>query len=539
MIVDLKDHFCNRHKMHHLESNLEARHPQICVVAALRRDVTIALMLALLQAHPSDGQTINRSFVPLPENTRYFQMNGLPCVLFWGTHHYGWRGYPSAADIERTAAYANFITLQGSEHRYRDYASLWAVAQDRAYWRQVRQSVQAAADRGVIVHFYFYDGNYSLEQQKYDAPTWLFVDGKLDDDLAAFGLQGVTRRDIHTAMIDRGVEFVWEFPNVIFDPAFEMVNTYRWRRYADQFQRWWVDEFKKRGSDHRKDVRHLFGTMWGGNGSYRDGRLSHKRGGQVESHPQDRHMDLLIGEHSQDGFFVEPRHNSAAVYGWRVPMVRMALHSPSWQKGAVHRPGGPAHRLMIDHIVSGIHTGEPYNFDGTRWTYEYTSPELRNWMLQTRWYLENIRTWEDEPGGDEIVAQRLPAAAISARPTLAPVDGYAAGARQQGGDVVFACRFLDPESEPPALAEVWVDRNGDGRFSPNPACAERVTMRSLGDGHYSARICMPSAPSVDYVFRFADRHWFPPLEGIGMVPKSLYAHRSVSIAMAAEPPEAQ
>lgn len=468
------------------------------------------------------------NLVLLPENSRYLQYKGLPCVLFWGTHHWGWRGYPNAQDLTHSGTYANFITLQASEYRYSDYPALWRRAQDDTYWQRLKQSIKTAYERDILVHLYFYDGNYSPEEGRYDAPTRFFDGNALDEDLAAFGLPGKTRRDIHQALIAHAVQVAWEYPNVLFDPVFEMVNTYRWGVNADAFQRWWVSEFKQQGARRDPSVDHLFGTMWGGNGNYRDGKQSHPRGNQRESHPHERAMDVLIGEHTQDGFFVDPEDNSDNVYRWRVPMLRMALHAPEWQRDQVHDINGPAHALMIRQIEYGIHTGEHYNYDGSRWTTDLTSPALKQWMLQTRWYLENIRTWVDEPGrygGDEITEDTLPIYAPSQRPVLTNPDGYTQGVRRDGEAVVFACMYKDADDDPPALAEVWVDANGDGRYdlSPNERFTLSATSKDYRRGvlFVSQRI-RRQVKSSRYVFRFADRHWLPPQTGKGLVPLGIY-----------------
>lgn len=503
-----------------------------------RQALLLSLLLLPLLARVSGAGPENLTL--LPENPRYFQVEGLPCVLFWGTHHYGWRGYPDDDQLESTSKYANFITIQGAEHRYRDHASLWKLAHDEAHWKKVRRSVEAAHRQGLVVHFYLFDGNYSLEEKKYDRPTWLYVEEKLDEDLADSGLPGVTRRDLHLALIDRVVEHLWEFPRIIFDPVFEMVNTYRWRRDADGFQRWWVRELRERGRRRFPEITHLVGTMWGGSGNYRDGKQSHFRGGQRESHPRDRSMDLILGEHTQDGFFVEPRHNSDRVYDWGVPLVRMGLHAPEWLRGEVHELGGEAQLLMKRQIVSGIHTAEPYNFDGKRWTHELTSPGLRGWMLRTRWYLENLRTWEDEPGrrgGDEIRAESLPGDLGSLPPVLVEVPGYPGGIRAGVGRVEFAVKFLDPEGEAPALAEVWIDLDRDGRFRPDPAAGERLSLRREGPGIYRGEAEIEESQLYRYTFRFADARWTPPVRGVGLVPGRLYRPLSFEGPRASSLPE--
>ena len=518
----------------------------LCVTAhhqAPDRKVTISFRdftghPALQPGSVATGSAINPNLVLLPENPRYLQYRGLPCMLFWGTHHWGWREHPTADQLRVTAGYANLITLQATGHRYSSFASLWERVNDDAHWHAVRAAVRAAHELGLLVHLYFFDGNYSLEAEKYDRPTRFFHHYSLDEDLAAHGLPGVTRRRIHLRVMEQAVEHLGEFPNIVFDPVFEMVNTYRWEFGAEEFTRWWADTFRQEGKARHPGVSHLLGTMYGGNEGVVNGRLTHLRGaGQRVSHPHRRMLDLLIGEHRQDGFFTEPEENPTEVYDWRVPMLRMALHSPHWQEGRTNDLGGPAHQLMVRQLIVGMHTAEGYNQRDGRWTVDLTAPALRNWMRRARWYLENIRTWEDEPGrfgGDEITADKLPGPDTSQPPVLEPVAGFPAGAQVRDGRIEFAARFRDPERERPALAEVWVDANGDGRFDPNPAKGERISMTRKDDAPgtspvFRTSLPLPERDAVSYTFRFADSHWNPPVGGEGLMPLDPYDHQVLEL----------
>jgi hypothetical protein len=462
---------------------------------------------------------INPNLTILQENSRYFQYKGLPCVLFWGTHHYGWNGYPNESQVLMTSSYANFITIQACNYRYSDYASLWKIAKDQAHWDKLGESIKYALEKDVLVHLYFYDGNFSPEKRKYDAPTDFFSYQKFDEPLDAFGLPGISRRDIHIAMIDIAVKTLWKYPNIIFDPAFEIVNSYRWGKNADEFQIWWVQQMKEKGKSINPQIEHLFSTMWGGNSNIRDGKRSHPRGNQYLSHPRNRSMDMIMGEHDQDGFFCVPEDNSDTLYSWKVPLIRMAVHAPDWHFGKYHDIGGAVHNLMKDQIYYGIQTGEHYNFDGNVFTYKLSSPQLRSWMLQTRWYLENIETWADEPGkwgGDEITREKLPEYRDTERPELTNPVGFVNGVKVTTDSIYFSCIYKDNENDNARLAEVWIDMDQNGRFAPDYADGERFKMHVLKNHdmgtHYFISFSKKNFKkgNLAYVFRFANNDWYPP-----------------------------
>ena len=67
--------------------------------------------------------------------------------------------------------------------------------------------------------------------------------------------------------------------------------------------------------------------------------------------------------------------------------------------------------------------------------------------------------------------------------------------------------------------------NGDGRFDPNPNNGERITMTGDSTNYssgvtYQVQGIIPIYDGIQdlhYVFRFADRYWYPPETG-GVVP---------------------
>lgn len=452
----------------------------------------------------------------LPWNNRYLQYKGLPCVLFWGTHHWGWRAHPTAEQLRVTAAYANFTTLQASDFRYSTYGELWERAGDTAYWRRIAASVEAALELDLIVHLYFFDGHYRVENAVYPSASDFLFPARLDEDLAAFGLPGRTRRQVHERILDQAAIHLAGFPNLIVDPVFESTPLFKLLGHgADDFCRWWADGWRQRSEEAAPGCRQLLGTML------------------RETAPAARNMDVLLGEHESDGFFSDPTRLTSKIYDYRVPMLRMALRAPEpftsqmspMEVRTKVALGHPVQHLMIEQIVHGVHTAEHYNLTAEN-TWVTQADDLQRWFLQARWYLENIKTWDGEPGfhgGDEITRERLPLHNGSARPRLENPAGYARGVRLLDDVWEFAVLYHSTDDTDPWLAEVWVDRTGRGYFDPNPAHGDRLAMtrtkrEQSGAAYYTVRVPhAETAPGARYVFRFAGRDWLPPAPG-GLVP---------------------
>jgi len=202
----------------------------------------------------------------LKENPRYFQYKGIPTTLFWGTHHWGWNTFPTEKELDYTASYANYITIQATNFRYgrnSTYLKYWERINDDGYWEQIRQSVKWALERDILVYLYHYDG-YGLG--KYHYMDWLITnpDGEVfDKDLAEYGLPGITPRDIHKKVIEQTVKFLWDCPNVVYDMCFEIMGAIRHGRVDVSLTKWWNNELRKQGKSHNPEIEHLITTMYG------------------------------------------------------------------------------------------------------------------------------------------------------------------------------------------------------------------------------------------------------------------------------------
>ncbi len=436
----------------------------------------------------------------LPESSRYFTYKGLPMVLFWGTHHWDWQGRPNEDQVMFTASYANFSTLSGARYRYTSYPQFWDRINDDSYWQELRQSVEYGLAHDVIFHVYFYDGHWDIE---YVHAVDKYTSFHYDDpnsasayrDLGEYGLPGITPRMIHERLADKVVEHLWDMPNIIFDMCFEPGDYYA-------LYDWWNSRVKQAGSQQHADITHMMGTMRGGR------------------HPHTYSSDLIIGqaEVSEYGFHPEPAYIPQFIYDYNVPLIRMAvtgccMAGPPFSAAQDYMTtdNDKAH-LMLRQMGAGINSSETYG--GKEWQNNH-SPEAERWFLQLRWYQENIRSWDNEPG-DEITYDNLPRFVNSQRPYVDNVSGYSNGARKNGNKYEFACVYTDPDNEAPAQAEVWVDVDGDGRFDPDPSGGERITMQASGN-QYAQGVTYTAgnitAVGRKYVFRFADPHWYPPAGG--------------------------
>jgi hypothetical protein len=230
---------------------------------------------------------------------------------------------------------------------------------------------------------------------------------------------------------------------------------------------------------------------------------------------------MLIAECYAWGADQHPEAIPRAAREWGIPIVRLGACGLEYLP---HKAIRANEELLLEQMHYGVQTGE---------SYYGATPEARQWLLQLRWFAENVRSWEDEPGargGDEITLDRLPRFAVSRRPALTSTPGFVHGFLRQADGAAFSVMYQDPDNERPAQAEVWVDLNDDGRFDPNPAHGERLPM-SAASGRYDRGVAytaklpprsLTSGASLRYVFRFADPHWLPPVVG-GAVPSN-YGH---------------
>ncbi len=445
------------------------------------------------------------SLTLLPENHKYLQYKGLPCMTYWGTHHWGWASHPNDEQVAWTATYANFGTLQCTNFRYTDgYPTYWNRINDDSYWLGVKNSLQSGLNRDVIFHVYFYDGLYALGGNWSDTDTLLLPidDPRMYEDLGPYGLPGKTRYDVHMKVIEKTVQHFWDLPNIVFDVSFEIGATYDWFATGTS---WWFSELKSQGAAHNPNVTHLCGTQRGGGG--RDGNVQH---------PNEFSADFILGQHLNQGHYAYPIRVVPRIFDFYCPLLRMSLRHPISIDGDHIDVFDDEYDLIRDQVVHGIHSSETYG--GKDWPRNISSDQARFWYLQMRHYVENIHSWSNEPG-DEITDANLPHYVATTRPTITNPAGYTNGARNVGGDNYdFACIYTDADNDPPAQAEVWIDINGDGRYDPNPAHGERITMQPAGSTYSSGVLYTTNGVSASgdmYVFRFADQHWSPP-QGTGV-----------------------
>jgi hypothetical protein len=278
------------------------------------------------------------------------------------------------------------------------------------------------------------------------------------------------------------------------------------------FHRWWVDEMKRQGKKVDPSASHLFSITYG------------------KKHPSTRNADFIENEGVSP--VVQYGVNVAQVESYKVPLVMWELSAPvgicSWEGATGERlcssGWAPLRKARPDDIRRGILMGlQPSE------TYLGIESSSLTYYLQARWYLENITSWADEDfinkvaRGNEVNAARLPVYTPSNRPVLTNPAGYTNGVKTGSGTLHFACTYQDADNDPPAQAEVWVDRNSDGRFDPTPSRSERIQMVGNSIGYKNGvtyianNITVSSTGKVNYVFRFADKHWYPPVKG-GLVP---------------------
>lgn len=478
-----------------------------------------------------------QGLMSLPENSRYFQYKGLPCVLFSACHPAGWSRRPNAAMIESVSEWANLHTITLLKYRYSDYQKLWDRINDDDSWAIIEKCVKNSKNHDMVVHGFFFDGAWNIDDRKYGWRAPQTFIRPIDDPIMSEVIPGVgvTRIEFHKRIIQQAVRHLWPYQNVIFDIAFEIhLSPEFWD--DGTFIRWWVEEFRKEGKRQYPTMprSQLFGIM---NGS---------------EHPQERGFDLLIGEFNYFGFPADPREllkpKRKRIRDYRTPLVRMGLTTPTKNRDKsrdylpiepvdeypprselikrtpVIKPFDNYYYLMRSQILTGIHTSVPYGY--------IASSDTALWWLQLRTYLENIETWKNEPtmldDGDEIHYQRLPHFKDTTRPELISTTGYERGAkRADDGSAEFKVIYKDLDNDPPRIAEVWVDRNADGRFDPNPAHGERITMRSPDTDYRAGATFTASGVTANYegiedlwyVFRFADEHWTPPSPG-GTIPSN-------------------
>ncbi len=441
----------------------------------------------------------------LPENPKYFQYKGLPMFLFWGTHHYGWASTPNDEQVAWSGTYANYITLNLLESRYTDIGGVWNKINDDGRWGVIRNAIQSGYNRDVMFHMYFFEGYTSgAIMVNPNGPA-------MDEEI----LPGVTRRQFHHRLFDKTVQYVWDLPNVLTDVGFELGAVHLPQNELEAYLDWFNSELKARGRAAYPNMIHMCGAQWGG--------MHRIFGPGAVNHPNNWSADFIQGEHNDAGFNWNPYVIWEEVYDLHTPLVRMAItdlnhdgiSGPAPTLGDYMQADNRNCANMRMQIFNGIHGAEAYG--GKEWPRDLMTDEVRLNVLQIRWYIENVRSWGDEPHA-EISDVHLPRVHMTTRPVITNPGGYSNGVRTSGSNYDFACVYTDADNDPPAQAEVWVDVNGDGRFDPNPAHGERFAMESSATNYSSGVLYTVNDVSTSgnrYVFRFADQWWSPP-QGTGL-----------------------
>lgn len=445
----------------------------------------------------------------LAENSRYFQYKGLPMVLFG--YQAGLRPTPVATfgtdRIVEAARYGNSLFMAAHPTWVTaSYSELLAVLQDDSHWARVRELARTAQEHDVVLHVFFWSYQWNYGAGSYSGSDMIWSDPGSEGGTV---VSGYTRRDLHEMAIDRMVEATWEYPNVIYNFMWE----YNTRRSHDDpngdFHRWWVSRIRESGAKLDPDVHHLVSIE---EGRALPGDATAQFGGSNQP-------DFVV-EEDGNSFWYDCSVDLESGLAYRVPLVFISSDYPfadnsfrSWDdvscpRTRTNKDGSASYQVtpqdVRNMVLGGWHPAQAWSSP---------RPETLRYYLQARWYMENVGILDTELN-DEIRA--VPTYRASSRPELQGPAGYVNG--NDGSS--YAAIYRHPEGLPPAQAEVWIDVNGDGRFSPDPARGERFAMTSQG-GDFAAGVLytVDGPANRAYVFRFADESWNPPVAG-GLVPGS-------------------
>jgi hypothetical protein len=472
---------------------------------------TLLLLLAALLGALSGGtraaaevaraQPASPGLRILPENPRYFEYKGLPLVLFMHKGGVEQMPYPNEKSLKGVVQGSRF-----ANHYYMPAHHTWVRAtprqvleqlQDDQHWRSVREIVRAAHEHDVIVHLFFWSYKFNYGKQDWTGSDMVWPNPE-DDGGVLLDSPRLTRREVHELAIERTLKATWDLPNVVYNFMWEY-NVRQTRQDPEgRFHRWWANRVREVGRTIDPSIEH---------------RISVKLGRMP---PSQVGADFVV-EEDGNGFWFHTSHRQVLEYG--VPAVFISSDYPfadnpftGWEN-VPHSPKIWANGQVDEYHISpqeayimaaeGFHPAESFA-PATAETLEY--------FLQARWYLENVGILHTDPDGR---VKGMPLHRPSQRPVLENPDGFEHGRR---GDR-YAVVYRHPEGLAPAQAEVWIDVNGDGRFSPDPAGGERFTLVAQGSGDYRSGVLFTGAAPADrpYVFRFADRNWNPPVRG-GLVP---------------------
>ena len=425
----------------------------------------------------------------LPENHRYWEWKGLPLYSIMNDNHIAECDWIPVGEIPDKAEWGSIAIIKPFGRvfdRYRSCDEIFQRGTDPWLWQEVRRLAKIAEKHDILVMTMWHDGHYNCEAKQYHSA---FV----------IGTRVYKERESeYLKILELAGEYTGDLTNIIHVPIFENQGA----NQSSQFPVWWLENFRKYVKQYHPDKS---GPMF-----------------SLMSHTTTRGYNSLIGEFNGAGVFADPDRNPPSVWEANVPLLRFtsSAYGASNKAGRcpwkVYGYNEGENRLQQKQILSGYHTAESYG--GT------TGMDVRHWFQQVTYYIENIKTWENEPqkfGGDEITQAKLPKYAKSERPSLSNPSGYVNGVKVKDGTLSFGCIYEDSDNDAPAQAEVWVDRNGDGRYNPNPDAGERVGMTGQGTSYSSGVTYTADNVSVSgtidnkvmYIFRFADKNWYPPVTG--------------------------
>ncbi|MEX2534429.1 MAG: hypothetical protein WD273_02425 [Trueperaceae bacterium] len=466
-------------------------------------------------------ETAATNLLLLPENPRYFEYKGLPLVSFG--HQGGLSPVPtgtfSADVIVQAARYGNSLyTAAHPQWVNASYDELLETLQDDAHWEHLEELARTASENDVILRVYFWSYKWNYDDESYSATDMLWPDPG-DDGGEVTG--GWTRRELHELTIERVVEATWQYPNVVYNFMWEY-NTKRSLDPDGAFHQWWVEQLHEAGREIDPETTHLV--------SIEEGRPL--PGDETADFESEQSPDFIV-EEDGNGFWYSCETDREKLLSYNVPLVFIASDYPfadndfsgwddvpscgrEWNNDSVSdyaiRPED-----VRDMLMGGFHPAEAW---------APARADTLDYYLQARWYMENVGVLDTSLTGTSPTGTfpigtsptgtlaNVPRYRPSQRPQLINPEGLTNG---RGGDQ-YAAIYRHPQGLPPAQAEVWIDVNSDGRFSPDPADGERFEMEAQGDDFANGVTFTAQGPAdARYLFRFADQNWNPPETG-GLVP---------------------
>jgi hypothetical protein len=464
----------------------------VCKTLSHLTRVAVAFLWCI--AHPASVAAEPRAagLRLLPENPRYFEFNGLPLVLFMHKGGLQQMPYPNQRSrdaVIQASRYGNHFYMPAHPAWVRATAEeVYRQLLDDTHWRTVREIAEAGHRHGVLVHLFFWSYKFNYEKQDWTGSDMVWADPAADGGLFVTTAR-LTRRDVHELAIARVLAATWDFPNVIYNFMWEYNVRYKRQDPEGAFHRWWAQRVRQVGRRLNPDIEH---------------RISVKLGHVPPSHVG---ADFVV-EEDGNGFWYN--HSHRQVLDYKVPAVFIssdfvfADNSFTRWEDVTHSPRRWTHGQVVGHpitpddvramVLEGFHPAE---------TWVAAREDTLNYYLQARWYMENAGVVA-APGS---AVRELPAYRPSRRPQLANPPGFVSG-RKRGE---YAAIYRHPDGTPPAQAEVWIDLNHDGRFSPDPAQGERFAMSARGTDYIGGVLFTTTGPAnCRYVFRFADQNWNPP-----------------------------